>query len=387
MGGGRRPLHTAGRATSRARPRQLERAIQVGSNRRPGRGDRLIDALGRAVDDRHVNARHRPSSSVRAPAPSTLHPPRTVNLAPPRVDCRVSASTRLAAGLASEARAGSHSSTRKQVTIRELLDAPGAPADGRAALELIRLEKAEIGYNKKPLLPPFDLSVRSGERLAVLGPNGGGKSTLLKSLIGLLPLLSGRRAFPMGRMPRAGYVPQAHRADPVYPLTSLQVVLQGRYGLIGLGRFPKAADRRAAFAQLEKVGMSEMANAAFRSLSGGQRQRVLLARALCGEPELLALDEFTSDMDPVASAALLGEVAQLADREKASVIFVTHEISAAALYATEVVMLDARRGVFAAGSSEQLLTAEVLSRLYGQNVSVERRGDRTVVFVETGRPT
>jgi len=273
------------------------------------------------------------------------------------------------------------------VTIRELLDAPGAPADGRAALELIRLEKAEIGYNKKPLLPPFDLSVRSGERLAVLGPNGGGKSTLLKSLIGLLPLLSGRRAFPMGRMPRAGYVPQAHRADPVYPLTSLQVVLQGRYGLIGLGRFPKAADRRAAFAQLEKVGMSEMANAAFRSLSGGQRQRVLLARALCGEPELLALDEFTSDMDPVASAALLGEVAQLADREKASVIFVTHEISAAALYATEVVMLDARRGVFAAGSSEQLLTAEVLSRLYGQNVSVERRGDRTVVFVETGRPT
>jgi len=299
----------------------------------------------------------------------------------------VSASTRLAAGLASEARAGSHSSTRKQVTIRELLDAPGAPADGRAALELIRLEKAEIGYNKKPLLPPFDLSVRSGERLAVLGPNGGGKSTLLKSLIGLLPLLSGRRAFPMGRMPRAGYVPQAHRADPVYPLTSLQVVLQGRYGLIGLGRFPKAADRRAAFAQLEKVGMSEMANAAFRSLSGGQRQRVLLARALCGEPELLALDEFTSDMDPVASAALLGEVAQLADREKASVIFVTHEISAAALYATEVVMLDARRGVFAAGSSEQLLTAEVLSRLYGQNVSVERRGDRTVVFVETGRPT
>jgi len=253
-------------------------------------------------------------------------------------------------------------------------------------LELIRLEKAEIGY-KKPLLPPFDLSVRSGERLAVLGPNGGGKSTLLKSLIDLLPLLSGKRVFPNGRAPRAGYVPQAPRIDPIYPLTALQVVLQGRYGRIGLGRFPKASDWRAAMAQLEKVGMTPMARSLFRSLSGGQRQRILLARALCGEPDLLVLDEFTSDMDPVGSAALLAEVAQLADRERVSVIFVTHEIPAAALYSTEVVMVDARRSLFAAGRSEELLTAEALSRLYGQNVSLERRGDRTVVFVESGRPT
>jgi ABC-type cobalamin/Fe3+-siderophores transport system ATPase subunit len=164
------------------------------------------------------------------------------------------------------------------------------------------------------------------------------------------------------------------------------VVLQGRYGLIGLGRFPKDPDFRAAFAQLEKVGMAELAGAAFRSLSGGQRQRILLARALCGEPELLVLDEFTSDMDPVASAALLAEVAQLADLEKVSVILVTHEISSAAIYSNQVVMMDARRGVFEAGSTEQLLTAERLSRLYGQTVSVERRGDRTVVFVESGRP-
>lgn len=252
-------------------------------------------------------------------------------------------------------------------------------------MELIRLEKAEIGY-KKPLLPPFDLSVRSGERLAVLGPNGGGKSTLLKSLIGLLPLLSGKCVFPSGRAPRTGYVPQAHRADPVYPLTAMQVVLQGRYGRIGLGRFPKASDRRAAVAQLEKVGMADRASALFRSLSGGQRQRALLARALCGEPELLVLDEFTSDMDPVASAGLLAEVAQLADREKVSVVFVTHEIGSAALYSTEVVMVDARRGFFAAGRSADLLTAAALSRLYGQNISLERRGHRTVVFVEAEPP-
>jgi ABC-type Mn2+/Zn2+ transport system ATPase subunit len=177
-----------------------------------------------------------------------------------------------------------------------------------------------------------------------------------------------------------------HRFDPVYPLTSAQVVLQGRYGLIGLGRFATTKDRRAALAQLEKVGMSHVANLPFRSLSGGERQRVLLARAFCGEPELLALDEFTSDMDPVAAATLLGEVAQLADLEKVSVIFVTHEISWAAIYSDQVVLVDARRGVFETGNSEQLLTAERLSRLYGQKISLERRGDRAVVFVESGRP-
>jgi ABC-type Mn2+/Zn2+ transport system ATPase subunit len=267
----------------------------------------------------------------------------------------------------------------------DLLDAPRAAADGPPAVELIRLERAEIGY-KRPLLPALDLSIRSGERLAVLGPNGGGKSTLLKSVIGLIPLLSGRRVFSTGRAPRTGYVPQVHRFDPVYPLTSAQVVLQGRYGLIGLGRFATTKDRRAALAQLEKVGMSHVANLPFRSLSGGERQRVLLARAFCGEPELLALDEFTSDMDPVAAATLLGEVAQLADLEKVSVIFVTHEISWAAIYSDQVVLVDARRGVFETGNSEQLLTAERLSRLYGQKISLERRGDRAVVFVESGRP-
>lgn len=253
-------------------------------------------------------------------------------------------------------------------------------------MEWIKLDRAEIGY-RAPLLPPLDWSVSSGQRLAVLGPNGSGKSTLLRSLIGLIPLLSGRRLLPEGRQPRIGYVPQAHRVDPVYPLTAQQIVLQGRYGLVGLGRFPKGPDRRAAWEQLEKVGMSDKASTPFRALSGGQRQRVLLARALCGEPELLVLDEFTSDMDPAASSALLGEVALLAKTTAVSVVFVTHEISAAAGYSKEVVLMDARRGVFEVGATRDLLTSQRLSRLYGQNVSIEQRGERTVVFVESERPT
>ncbi len=216
------------------------------------------------------------------------------------------------------------------------------------------------------------------------GPNGSGKSTLLKSLLGLVPLLAGKRVWFGPRMPRIGYVPQAHRTDPIYPLTAQQVVLQGRYGRIGLFGFTSADDRRVAEVQLERVGLGDKRKQTFRSLSGGQRQRVLLARALCGEPEILVLDEFTSELDPAGSAALLTEVSAIARSAGVPVVFVTHEIGAAAAHATRVALIDAHRQIFDHGPAEQLLTGERLSRLYGQKVEVQRHGNRTVVFVETG---
>ena len=249
--------------------------------------------------------------------------------------------------------------------------------------ELIRLDNAEIGY-RAPLLAPLTLAVRQGERLAVLGPNGGGKSTLLKSLIGLIPLLSGALSYPAGPPPRVGYVPQAYRADTVFPLTAAQVVLQGRAARVGLGRFYGARDRALALEALAQVGLGDKGKSQFRALSGGQRQRVLLARAFVGEPELLVLDEFTSDLDPAASNQLLREVSRLARDAQVSVIFVTHEVAAAAEHASYVAMVDSRRGVFEAGDTDAMLTSERLSRLYGQDMHIERRGDRTVVFVETG---
>jgi manganese/iron transport system ATP-binding protein len=264
-----------------------------------------------------------------------------------------------------------------------MLDARRIGLEGSANLVLIRLDGAEIGY-RRPLLPPIDLAVRASRRLAVLGPNGGGKSTLLQSLLGLIPLLGGRRVLPKGAPPRIGYVPQAHRADPVYPLTALEVTLQGRFGRIGLFRRPRAADREMAMARLAQVGLADRARQTFRSLSGGQRQRTLLARALCAEPELLALDEFTSDLDPAGAEALLAQVARLADAEKASIVFVTHEVSAAAQWSTDVALVDAHQQLFETGPSSELLTTTHLSRLYQQRMHLEHRGDRTVVFVETG---
>ena len=250
-------------------------------------------------------------------------------------------------------------------------------------MELVRLEQALIGYGT-PLLAPLDLQVSSGEHWAVLGPNGSGKSTLLRSLIGLVPLLGGRRTFPSGTEPRVGYVRQSYRSDPLYPLSTLDVVLQGRFGRIGVGRRVKRADREVALQQLERVGLRQVARQRFDSLSGGQQQRALVARALAGEPELLVLDEVTSDLDPAAAAALLAEVSRLVAASSVAVVFVTHEVADAAAHASHVALLDMRTGQFEAGPRDALLTADRLTRLYGRPVHLEKRDGRTVVFVESG---
>jgi ABC-type Mn2+/Zn2+ transport system ATPase subunit len=247
--------------------------------------------------------------------------------------------------------------------------------------ELVRLERAAVGHSR-PILGPLELSVRRGTQLAILGPNGAGKSTLLRSLLGLLPLLSGARIFPAGRAPRMGYVPQAHKADTLFPLSAQEVVRMGRMGLRGTGRRLTREDEAQAEKRLRDVGLEAHAEHPFRALSGGQRQRVLLARALCSEPELLVLDEFTSAMDPAASSHQHGLVADLAAAAGVGVLFVTHEVSEAANWSTETALVDGGQGLFECGPTEQMLTSEKLSRLYRHAVEVERREGRTFVHVE-----
>jgi len=252
------------------------------------------------------------------------------------------------------------------------------------AESLVRLERACVGHYE-PILGPVDLDVRRGTRLALLGPNGAGKSTLLRSVLGLLPLLDGTRVLPSGRPPRMGYVPQAHRADALFPLTAREVVRMGRFGLRGPGRRLLAEDEAVTDARLADVELAEVSGKPFRALSGGQRQRVLLARALCAEPELLVLDEFTSAMDPAATSHQHALVADLAGASGAGVLFVTHEVSDAANWSAETALVDGTQGLFEVGPTAEVLTSERLSRLYRHPVVVERRDGRTFVHVEGRR--
>lgn len=249
-------------------------------------------------------------------------------------------------------------------------------------MNLLAFDNVAIGYHRgRPLLPPVSFALASGDLVGILGPNGAGKSTFLKTLLGLLPPLEGKVRHPMGRAPRLGYVPQNAEFDFAYPLSVIEVVLMARASELGLLRRPGKKDLEIAQRELEAVGLGSLSRQPFRSLSGGQQQRVLVARALTGEPELLVLDEPTSNMDPAAEHALLSKVSALTTSRNMGVVFVTHEISAAAEFARTVVLLDGAKGYFALGPSREVVTSEGMSALYGRPVEVRHENGRVFVWL------
>lgn len=249
-------------------------------------------------------------------------------------------------------------------------------------MELLALDSVTIGYEQgRPLLPPISFSVSRGDLVGILGPNGSGKSTFLKTLLGLLPPLQGTLRYPMGRRPRLGYVAQDPRFDFAYPLSVLEVVLMGRIAQLGVFRRPGKEDLAIAERELEAVGLRAVAGQPFRSLSGGQRQRVLVARALTGAPDVLVLDEPTSNMDVAAEHDLISMARSLTAGRGTAVVFVTHEISAAAEIARTVVLLDGARKYFAAGPADELVTSATMSALFGHTVEVRHENGRVFVWL------
>jgi ABC-type Mn2+/Zn2+ transport system ATPase subunit len=245
---------------------------------------------------------------------------------------------------------------------------------------ILALEGAAIGYGREALLRDVSLEVAPGDFLAIVGPNGGGKTTLLRTLLGTLQPLAGARSQP--RPLRIGYVPQRDHVDAYWPLTAAEVAVMGRYGLIALGRRPGERDRAAVQAALARVGIAELADRDFRTLSGGQRQRTLIARALAAEPELLALDEPTNGMDPAAELEAMDVLRDLHRGGGLAVVMVSHRLEAVANYAQRLCFVDKDQRLFRVGSLEAMLTPEALGALYGRRVAVREEGGRRFVYPE-----
>ena len=217
-----------------------------------------------------------------------------------------------------------------------------------------------------PAIEGVTFVAQAGRRMALLGPNGGGKTTLFRVLLGELPPAAGE----LHVAARAATVPQTERSRLDYPVTALDVALMGTIARLPWWRRPGRAERRLALEALGAVGLREQAGRSFGELSGGQRQRVLVARALVQDAGLLLLDEPFSGVDRPSADLLTGLIDRLA-AEGRSVIVATHDVEQARSW--DLVLCLNRRQV-AFGPPDEVLTREVLEATYGGAI-VELPGD------------
>ena len=193
-------------------------------------------------------------------------------------------------------------------------------------------------YNDVTILDNISLEYQKSDFLAIIGPNGGGKSTLLKLMIGLLSPTSGQITLlddtPERTNHRIAYVPQDTSANKDFPIKVLDVVLMGRLSKSKAFSTYSKEDKKVAYAMLEKVGMSGFENQKLHTLSGGQRQRVFVARALASEAEIIFLDEPTASIDTAGQLEIFTLLKQL--NEEIGIVIISHDINVALNYATKV---------------------------------------------------
>lgn len=203
---------------------------------------------------------------------------------------------------------------------------------------VIELSHLSFAYQDYPVLLNASCSVYNGEFVGVIGPNGGGKTTLLKLILGFLKPTAGTIEV-FGKIPqtssRIAYVPQAVRFDKQFPISVLDVVLLGRLSHLPWYGFYQSADKQAAMDALALVGLEKFHNRAFGTLSGGQAQRTLIARALASSPELLLLDEPTASVDTQAQADIYSLLKKL--HGKMTILMVTHDLNVAIEYVQKVI--------------------------------------------------
>lgn len=194
----------------------------------------------------------------------------------------------------------------------------------------IRVEHLFFHYQERSILRDLNLLVESGQFLGIIGPNGGGKTTFLKLLLGFLKPSSGVIRLdsyrPTEARKKMAYVPQVLRFDRDFPLSLKELVLQGRLSHLPWYGFFSKEDQTAAYEAIDKVGLSEFMHTPFSALSGGQAQRAIIARAIASNPDLLILDEPTASVDSYAQARIYDLLRQL--KGEMTIVMVTHDLEA-----------------------------------------------------------
>jgi len=228
--------------------------------------------------------------------------------------------------------------------------------------EVVSLKDVSVRYDGITVLEDINLSIYEDDFLGIIGPNGGGKTTLLKTILGLVKPSQGRVSI-LGHPPDKarrlmGYVPQYNLFDRDFPLNALEVVLMGRYSQVGLFKRYSREDKKLALNALASVGMLELKHRQIGSLSGGEQQRIFIARALVAHPQILLLDEPTASIDTPMQAGLYELLSEL--KRRMAIVLVSHDISAVSIYVDKIACLNRR--LFYHGDKE--LEAQELEEAY-----------------------
>lgn len=240
---------------------------------------------------------------------------------------------------------------------------------------MLRASNLAFGFPGRTIGADIDFMLAPGEVLCLLGPNGGGKTTLIRTLLGLLAPHSGSvvlenspvHSMPRGEIARAiGYVPQAHAGAFAYSVR--EMVLMGRTAHMSLFAAPSARDREAALRAIDTLGIGHLAERAFTEISGGERQLALVARALAQEPRVLIMDEPTSSLDFGNQVRVLGHIRRLAAQGMA-VLMSSHQPDHALQCADRALLLGDGRAI-ALGAPRDVIQPESLKRLYGVDVRI-----------------
>ncbi|MEO0086149.1 MAG: ABC transporter ATP-binding protein [candidate division WOR-3 bacterium] len=242
----------------------------------------------------------------------------------------------------------------------------------------VELRHVSVSYQNHLALRDVSLDIHRGDFLGVIGPNGAGKTTLLTAINGLGRVHDGSIRIFGEQASRdnlvrlrcsIGYVAQEQRVDPRAPISAFEAVLVGRFGRLGPLRPVKEADREHARKVMGLVGVSVLAHRPVGRLSGGEKQKVALARALVQEPEILLLDEPTSNLDPPSARELLDLISDVYRRFSLTIVLVTHLLEHLPTACNRIVMMKSGRIVFA-GSRHEALVPERLAVLYNANGTV-----------------
>ncbi|MFA9422826.1 MAG: metal ABC transporter ATP-binding protein [Sedimentibacter sp.] len=235
------------------------------------------------------------------------------------------------------------------------------------------IDNLSVHYGNTPAISKIHLDVREGEYLGIIGPNGGGKSTLLKAMLGLVPVSSGTVQIFGNNSNKnkelVGYVPQFAAMDKHFPITLFEVVLSGRLkpGFSPFYRYKKK-DKEVVYQLLEKVGITDLANRQISQLSGGEFQRMLIARALAVNPRLLILDEPTASVDAHSREQIYSLLAEL--NKDMTIVLATHDLLAISSEVSKLACLNGHLVYH----GEPELTENIVNSLYGCPVDLIAHG-------------